>query len=182
MNRLIFFVFVTLVIKAGLPPENHLDLIDFAAKKAGSSSVPANSSAAQLLLAHGTKAPAIPPRSDSIPRSLPVVTNTSLQEDKDFLPKSPPLTRLSPARKPLKMVTINVNVWHNDPCDEQLWKEILVEYFKLKNAPFNPPELFAGIIAFIKLTEEKKGKALWGGLSFTEVVDSQIVDQQKTNP
>lgn len=94
------------------------------------------------------------------------------------LPKSPPVSPLH-ARKPLKMVTVSVNVWHNDPCDEQLWQEIVQEYFKLKNSPFSTSELFAGITAFIKLTEEKKGQALWGGLSFTELHDSQKIDNKK---
>ncbi len=96
------------------------------------------------------------------------------------LPKSPPLTPLSRAKKPLKMVTVSVNVWHNDPCDEDLWNQILEQYYQLKNAPFSSSELFAGITAFIKLTEEKKGNALWGGLSFTEVPDSQRIDNKKT--
>lgn len=184
MKKLYFFVFATFFIEAAEQP-NRSALIDLAAKK-GVSLAMVDGTEAQLLLAQGTKPPAIPLRFDSRLRrqSLqPDSTSSEVQEATNInLPKSIPLTPLLRAQKPLKMVTINVNVWHEDPCDEQLWHEILIEYFKLKNSPFNPQELFAGINEFIKLTEEKKGKALWGGLSFTELVDSQKVDEQKLNP
>lgn len=125
--------------------------------------------------------PLRPLRTDSLCNpALHLVDFAAKKPQSPTLPKSPPIVdSLQNARKPLKMVTISVNVWHNDPCDEQLWNEILAQYYQLKNAPFNPQQLFAGITAFINLTEEKKGKALWGGLSFTELVDSQKVDEKK---
>lgn len=127
----------------------------------------------------------LPLRTDSLGSSsvhLVDLASKSRQPDIDSnrpIPRSIPIVELQNARKPLKMVTVSVNVWHNDPCDKELWEEILQEYYKLKNTPFNPQELFAGITAFIKLTEEKKGNALWGGLSFTEVPDSQRIDNKK---
>ena len=85
------------------------------------------------------------------------------------------------AKGPAKMLTVSVNVWHNDPCDQELWNEIETKYYALKTAQFSTKTLFGAIAEFVKLTEEKKGKALWGALSFTEVLDSQVIDEEKSS-
>jgi hypothetical protein len=125
--------------------------------------------------------PQVPWRRDSLKRPTGLHLYSASEDivsQSPALPKSPPMPPMR-GKMPEKMVTVSVNVWRNDPCDEELWQKILQEYYKLKNAPFSPSELFAGITAFIKLTEEKKGQALWGGLSFTEVPDSQRIDNKK---